>query len=59
MNCSRRGHPLLTQAQRRYIVGSIKFVKQALISGGHGWLDADPEIMKLKPDIYAVSEAGD
>jgi glycerol-3-phosphate cytidylyltransferase-like family protein len=53
------GHPLLTQAERRYIVGSAKFVKQALISSGHGWLDADPEIIKLKPDIYAVSEAGD
>jgi len=34
-------------------------VKQALISSGHGWLDAGPEIIKLKPDIYAVSEAGD
>ncbi|MGD1087969.1 MAG: adenylyltransferase/cytidyltransferase family protein [Verrucomicrobiota bacterium] len=53
------GHPLLTQAERRYMVGSIKFVEQALISSGHGWLDADPEIRKLKPDIYAVNEDGD
>jgi cytidyltransferase-like protein len=53
------GHPLLPEAQRRYAVGSIKFVKQALISSGDGWLDADPEIQRLKPDIYAVNEDGD
>jgi len=53
------GHPLLPEAERRYVVGSIKFVKQALISSGDGWLDADPEIQRLKPDIYAVNEDGD
>ena len=53
------GHPLLPEAERRYVVGSIKFVKQALISSGEGWLDADPEIKRLRPDIYAVNEDGD
>jgi len=53
------GHPLLPAAERRYVVGSIKFVKQALISSGNGWLDADPEIKRLQPDIYAVNEDGD
>jgi cytidyltransferase-like protein len=53
------GHPLLPEAERRYVVGSIKFVKQALISSGDGWLDADPEIKKLQPDIYTVNEDGD
>jgi len=53
------GHPLLPEAERRYAVGSIKYVKQALISTGHGWLDADPEMRRLKPDIYAVNEDGD
>ena len=58
--CSRAmGHPLIPQDERRYVVGSIKFVKQALISSGDGWLDADPEIKRLKPDIYAVNEDGD
>ena len=52
-------HPLLPQGERRYVVGSIKYVKQALISSGDGWLDADPEIQRLKPDIYAVNEDGD
>lgn len=53
------GHPLLPEAERRYLVGSIKYVRQALISSGNGWLDADPEIRRLKPDIYAVNEDGD
>ena len=53
------GHPLLPQNERRYVAGSIKFVKQALISSGNGWMDADPEIQRLKPDIYAVNEDGD
>ena len=53
------GHPLLPQDERRYVVGSIKYVKQALISSGDGWLDADPEIKRLKPDIYAVNDDGD
>jgi cytidyltransferase-like protein len=53
------GHPLFSQQQRRYVAGSIRFVKQALVSTGSGWLDADPEIRRLKPDIFAVNEDGD
>lgn len=54
-----KGHPLLRQDERRYVVGSIKFVASALIASGSGWLDADPEIQRLKPDIYAVNADGD
>ena len=53
------GHPLLSQEERRYVVGSIKYVKQSLITTGSGWVDADPEIRRLKPDIYVVNEDGD
>ena len=38
------GHPLLSAQERRYMVQSIRFVKQALISSGNGWMDAEPEI---------------
>jgi len=34
-------------------------VKQGLVSTGHGWMDAAPEIEQIKPDIYAVNEDGD
>ena len=53
------GHPLFKESERRYLAGSIRFVKQALISTGKGWLDAEPEILSIKPDIYAVNEDGD
>jgi cytidyltransferase-like protein len=53
------GHPLHPQEERRYMVGSVRFVKQALIASGNGWLDAEPEIRRLKPDIYVVNEDGD
>jgi len=53
------GHPLFPEEERLYWVQSIRFVKQAVISSGDGWLDAAPEIMKLKPDIFVVNEDGD
>jgi cytidyltransferase-like protein len=53
------GHPLFAEQVRRYLVGSIRFVRQAIISSGWGWLDADPEVRRLRPDIYAVNEDGD
>jgi len=53
------GHPLFRQDERRYMVQSIRYVKHALISSGNGWLDGEPEIDAIKPDIYAVNEDGD
>jgi cytidyltransferase-like protein len=53
------GHPMFSQEVRRYMVQSVRFVKQALISSGHGWMDAEPEVAVIKPDIYAVNEDGD
>jgi cytidyltransferase-like protein len=54
-----QGHPLVPQEERRYMVGSVRCVSQALVSSGDGWLDADPEIQKIRPDVYAVNEDGD
>jgi cytidyltransferase-like protein len=53
------GHPMLPEQERRYMVQSIRHVKQALISTGGGWLDAEPEIERIQPHIYAVNEDGD
>ena len=53
------GHPMFPEDERRYLVQSVRYVKQALISTGHGWMDAEPEIARIKPDIYAVNEDGD
>jgi cytidyltransferase-like protein len=53
------GHPLFPQDERRYMVQAVRYVTQALISTGHGWMDAEPEIARLKPDMYVVNEDGD
>ncbi len=52
-------HPMIPQEERRYMVGSIRFVRSARISSGRGWMDAAPEITLLKPEIYIVNEDGD
>lgn len=53
------GHPLFCEDERRYIVQSIRYVTQALISSGSGWMDAEPEVATIKPEMYAVNEDGD
>jgi cytidyltransferase-like protein len=52
-------HPLFSQEERCYVVQSVRFVTQALISTGTGWMDAEPEIERIQPDIYLVNEDGD
>ena len=53
------GHPLFTQEERRYVVQSIRYVKQAVITLGMGWMDAEPNVEIIKPDIYLVNQDGD
>ena len=54
------GHPLFAAAERLFIAGSIRYVTQALISRGMGWMDSEHEILHvIKPDIYVVNEDGD
>jgi cytidyltransferase-like protein len=53
------GHPMLPQEERRYMVGAVRHVHRALITSGTGWMDAEPEVARIKPDIYVVNEDGD
>ncbi len=53
------GHPLFKQDERRYMVQAVRYVHEALISTGIGWMDAEPEIEQIKPDMYVVNEDGD
>lgn len=53
------GHPMFSQEQRQYMVSAVRYVAQAMISTGSGWLDADPQIRQIRPDIYIVNEDGD
>jgi cytidyltransferase-like protein len=52
-------HPYFLQEERRYMVQSIRYVHKALITSGNGWMDAEPEIAFVEPDIYIVNEDGD
>lgn len=45
-------------AERLYMVRSLKFVKDAWINSGSGLIDFDREIRELKPDIFFVNEDG-
>jgi cytidyltransferase-like protein len=53
------GHPLQGEEERRYMVGSMKPVYRCLVSSGSGWMDAEPEIDRLRPTYYVVNEDGD
>ncbi len=53
------GHPLFPQEERRYLVNAVRYVSQSLVSSGQGWMDAEPEIASIQPDIYFVNEDGD
>lgn len=53
------GHPKFPQEERRYMVQAVRYVHEALIAGGMGWLDAESEIQRIRPDIYIVNEDGD
>ena len=50
---------MFPQQERMFMVQAVRFVKQALISTGRGWMDAAPEVERIQPDIYAVNEDGD
>lgn len=52
-------HPLLSQETRLYMVLAVRHVRQAFIGSGYGWLDAAPEMNRIKPEIYVVNEDGD
>ena len=52
-------HPMFPQEERRYMVQAMRYVHWALVTSGTGWMDAEPEIALIKPDIYAVNEDGD
>jgi cytidyltransferase-like protein len=45
-------------AERLYMVKSLRFVKDAWINSGSGLLDFNKEIRELKPDIFVVNEDG-
>jgi len=51
--------PLFNEKERLYMIKSLKYVKDAFIPSGEGYLDFFPEMKNIKPDIFIVNEDGD
>jgi cytidyltransferase-like protein len=50
--------PYFSQEERLYIVKSIKYVENAFLASGSGLLDFEPELKRIKPDIFIVNQDG-
>lgn len=54
-----KGKPTrFTEAERLYMVQSVKFVHHARLSSGTGMLDFEPDLLEIKPDVFVVNEDG-
>ncbi len=50
--------PLFSQDERLFIIRSIKYVDEAFLASGTGMLDFEPDISRIKPDIFIVNVDG-
>jgi len=50
--------PINNEEERRFMVESVGCVHQALVSRGSGYLDFEPELRSLHPDVFVVNEDG-
>lgn len=47
------------EAERLFMVKSIRYVHDAFVNSGSGFLDFAPDLERLKPDVFVVNEDGD
>ncbi len=50
--------PVNPQAERQYMIKSLKFVKDCWINTGSGLMDFVAELKRLSPDVFVVNEDG-
>lgn len=50
--------PYYSQDERKFMVGSIRYVEEAAIGSGMGMLDFADDMARLKPDIFIVNYDG-
>ncbi len=50
--------PVFSEEERLYIVRSIRYVHDAFLASGMGLLDFEPDMKRLKPDIFIVNGDG-
>jgi cytidyltransferase-like protein len=51
-------YPINNQEERKYMINSLKFIKECRISVGNGILDFLNEIIEINADIFIVNEDG-
>jgi cytidyltransferase-like protein len=51
--------PVNNEQERRFMVQSIAYVKEAFISAGSGVLDFEQELRRIRPDTLVVNQDGD
>jgi cytidyltransferase-like protein len=50
--------PVFSEEERLYIVRSIRYVHEAFLASGMGMLDFEPDLKRIKPDIFVVNHDG-
>ncbi len=50
--------PWFSQDERLFMVGSIRFVREAFVASGSGILDFEPDLERIKPDMFIVNSDG-
>ena len=50
--------PVFSEEERLYIVKSIRYVHDAFLGSGMGMLDFEPDLKRIKPDIFVVNHDG-
>ncbi|MGD0341821.1 MAG: adenylyltransferase/cytidyltransferase family protein, partial [Bacteroidales bacterium] len=50
--------PYFSEEERLYLVKSIRYVEDAFLASGSGILDFEPDIKRIKPDIFIVNQDG-
>ena len=50
--------PVFSEEERLYIVKSIRYVHDAFLGSGMGMLDFEPDLRRIKPDIFVVNHDG-
>ena len=51
-------HTICSEQERLYMVSAVRYVKQAFINRGSGYLDFVETVDEIKPDIFVVNEDG-
>lgn len=50
--------PVFSEEERLYIVKSVRYVHDAFLATGAGMLDFEPDLIRIKPDVFIVNHDG-